>query len=203
MSVVLSPEMIWVDFEGTGVHEEGPVLPLEIGIILTDRYGYEISQFESLVMVPGWQSYMNRAKPIVQKMHTDSGLIRDLTEMHDRHGNGAYTRYGTRNVQDIVLHWLDQHGVKKNALPMTGSSVHYDRRIAQEWMPDFNSRFHYRNQDVSSIKNFCKLLNAPLAARLPKLEEKVHRPIADLRASIREYRWYCNEFLIVDGDKHP
>lgn len=196
--------MIWVDYEATGVHEEGPVLPLEIGIILTDRRGYEIDQFESLILVPGWQSYMNRAKPIVQKMHTESGLISDLEKIRDLGSTGqTYREFGTRNIQDKILDWFANHGVPKNKLPMTGSSVHYDRRVAQEWMPDFNGHFHYRNQDVSSIKNFCKLLNPYLAKRLPKLEEKVHRPIADLRASIREYRWYCNEFLIVDGDKHP
>lgn len=198
----LPVEMIWVDYEGTGVHEEGPVVPLEIGIILTDRRGYEVDQFESLILVHGWQSYMNRANDFVKKMHTASGLVDDLQRMHSM-GSEPYRTHGTRNVQGRILDWLANHGVKKNALPMTGSSVHYDRRVAQEWMPDFNGHFHYRNQDVSSIKNFCKLLNPDLAKRLPKMEEKTHRPIADLRNSIREYRWYCNEFLIVDGDKHP
>lgn len=201
-----TPQMVWIDYETNGVHEETAVMPFEVGLIVTDRAGNEISSFESLILEPGWQQYMNRSVPIVKQMHTKSGLIRDLEELN-RLGVESYRKYSHRAIERKILDWLemipfrsDDNG-KVIKLPMTGSTVHFDRRVTQEWMPDLNRWFHYRNQDVSSLKNFCQLTNPDLYARLPKDNNKTHRPLADLRNSIREYQWYRENFLFIEGDR--
>lgn len=199
-----TPEMVWIDYEGTGVHEEGPVLPLEIGIILTDKAGNEIDSFESLVVPRGWEFAMQQAKPLVKEMHAKSGLVDRLVAASAYHGPKVHDVVGPAAVQQRIMIWLDQRfgsTTALNKMPMTGSSVHYDRRVAQEHMPALHKWFHYRNLDVSSIKNACQLLNPDLYKRLPKDPNKAHRPLADIRASIREFQWYQNEFLIVEGDR--
>lgn len=194
------PQMVWVDYEGTGVHEEGPVLPLEIGLIITDKAGNELSSFQSLTLMYGWQSAINRAKPIVKEMHTKSGLIDALALASENKDN--YRDLSPWKVEERVVAWLNSYFPDKlEKLPLSGSSVHYDRRVAQEHMPDLHKWFHYRNLDISSIKNACQLLNPELYKRLPKDPNKQHRPLADIRASIREFQWYTNEFLIVEGDR--
>lgn len=198
-----TPEMVWIDYEGTGVHEEGPVLPLEIGIILTDKVGNEIDSFASVVVPRGWEFAMQQAKPLVKEMHAKSGLVTSLIAASAYHRSKVHDVVGPQAVEERIDEWLASHFPPDAAgkMPMTGSSVHYDRRVAQEWMPNLHSWFHYRNLDVSSIKNACQLLNPDLYKRLPKDPNKAHRPLADIRASIREFQWYQNEFLIVEGDR--
>lgn len=192
--------MIWVDVETTGIPEDGPIVPLEIGLMLTDKAGNEIDSFESVVIPRGWRLFIDEAKDIVKTMHEESGLLAKIESIELALGSEHANRiYGPKAIEAKILAWLSRHDIEDKSLPMTGSTVHFDRAVLLEFFPILHDGFHYRNQDVSSLKNFCKLYNSKVAARLPKLDNKAHRPLADIRASIKELQFYTENFLITEA----
>lgn len=192
--------MIWVDVETTGIPEEGPIVPLEIGLMLTDKAGNEIDSFESVVIPRGWRLFMDEANEVVKTMHEESGLLEKIESIELALGIEHANRiYKPTAVQTKIAAWLHPHGIKPKSLPMTGSTIHFDRAVLLEFFPILHDWFHYRNQDVSSLKNFCKLYNSKVAARLPKLDTKAHRPLDDIRASIKELQFYTENFLITEA----
>lgn len=72
---------------------------------------------------------------------------------------------------------------------MAGSSIKMDRDFMEVYFPESNGLLHYRNIDVSSIKELVKRWHPTLAIQVPE-EDKAHRAMADIRASIAELKYY-------------
>lgn len=197
-------DMVWVDIEGSGLHQDGPVVPFELGVILTDREGYEIDAFQSLVIPPSLQMWIDTLSEPVRKMHTENGLIAELRALGETHIHGeAYKKYCVNAVEDKLFEWLESHGLTDTIearLPLVGSTVNYDRAILMEYFRQFNNWLHYRNIDISTLKMLCKQLNPAVYAKLPEIPggKKEHRVLADIRASIAEYQFYKENFLFVE-----
>jgi len=193
-----SVDYVWVDLETTGLDHAHDV-PLEIGLLLTDR---RLSIIDSSTWIIGDNSlaYLNavdRAKhdEFVGPMHRASGLFFEW-EQAIRHTPEAITR---RAVQDSILHWLDDRDVVFGKYAVAGSSVGFDRRMMDDHLPDVNNHFNYRVIDVSSIKETCKRNNPKVFAQMPQTP-KVHRPISDIRNSMTEYAYYMENYLWVDWE---
>lgn len=197
----VAAEMIWTDTETTGLDHEGDAL-LEVGVIVTDLDGNEAATYRSLVIEPNWRMKLINAHAMVKEMHENNGLRRDLSDLVDALDSSprgsAYVQFSSRRVDEHLREWLLGFG-ESQKFPMCGSTINFDRGVYDHHLQNSLSWFHYRNIDVSSLKNLCRMLNPDLYARLPQVpkEEKAHRVLDDIRASIEEYKFYKDNFLFV------
>jgi oligoribonuclease len=186
--------IVWMDKETTGL-EVRTDIPLEIGIVITDREGKELSGKRSLILhrdvIPGLAG-MN---DYVTEMHTKSGLIAEINQLiADEKQNAFLTRSPTR-VAAAMIDWLVEMGVEPGRQALAGSTIQFDRKFLEHYMPELNAFFSYRHIDVSTIKELCRRLNPELFERRPQ-DEKAHRVISDCRASIAEYQFYKDNFFM-------
>lgn len=182
-------ELPWIDLETTGLNAESEVI-LEIGIALTDKWGTVIDSDSWVVHDSGWDGVIEAADPYVKEMHKKSGLFDSIA---------AGVALEMNDAEVAVLDFLDAHEVKHGELPMCGSSVGFDRSFLFTHMPTLHNNFHYRNIDVSTIKELCRRLSPDLFARLPEKRE-LHRALPDLDETLAEYKFYLENFLFI-GDE--
>lgn len=189
------PEMLWIDLETTGL-DARTELPLELGLATSDKYGNVLEEKSWLIHddTPTYKNKIVAAKQdeVVGAMHRESGLWGDLTER-------KLFSYGNRaGVDKAACAWLEEVGVGKFTLPMSGSSIgSLDRPFCQIHLVRLNGYFHYRNMDVSSLREACRLRNLPVHDALPE-SDKGHRVLADIHASIELWQFLCDEFLMTE-----
>jgi oligoribonuclease len=192
----VAPEMLWIDLETTGL-EANLDVPLEVGMAITDRWGNVKSSAKRLVWETGvdFQRGVVRGhdNEIVNAMHKQSGLWDDLN---------AFDTMDRQNAEDFFCGWLDSQEIPAGKLPMCGNSIgSLDRPFVQQHFPKLNNHFHYRNIDISSFKEVCKMVNPDLYKNLEPIigtkADATHRVLGDVAASIREYRAYLDNFLFV------
>lgn len=197
----LRPEMVWVDVESTGLdYNEDPIL--ELGLVLTDRLGRVIMDGARSWLVFDAESYWyNRAiskmPEVVAQMHLDSGLSNDIAEA-TRHREASRLMKPTF-VEKEAREWLANiAGEKPGIFPMAGSTVgSLDRPMLRTQMPDLTAWFHYRNEDISSVREFARRLNWPVVQNQPEAK-KAHRVLEDCADSIKLYRYFIEHFFITD-----
>lgn len=176
---------IWVDLETTGLDPRKEFI-LEIGFIITDIHFEEIDSKDFLIWeTPQYDEH--EIDDFVHKMHTKSELLKE-TQAHGR---------PVAEVQTELVSWLRSHGVDSKAEPLCGSSVSFDRSFLQVHMLEVASYFHYRNIDISTVKELCKRLNPELYSKLEKYTSKreLHRVVPDLEDTISEAKFYTDNFF--------
>lgn len=179
-------QIVWLDVETSGLNElpkkaaDGKLL--EVGMIIT-------TELLEPTHRASWTFQITRDDlPTFEdealKMHMASGLIFECYGVHQ----------APAATQRDILRWMDSrigNGVK---LPMAGSTVGFDRRWIEPHLPDVFKRFHYRNIDVSTVKNLARMW-------VPSLAEfhgrGTHRAIPDLEDSIAELRFYAENGVIA------
>ena len=97
-------------------------------------------------------------------------------------------------VEERMLQFLLQH-VPKGVSPMCGNSICQDRRFLARWMPALENYFHYRNLDVSTLKELVKRWKPELAKGLTKHGK--HEALADIYESIEELKYYREHFIKI------
>ncbi len=176
--------VVWVDLETTGLDPKDG-LPLEAGILVTDLELQPIAAMDSVIQW-GTLDWDGKIDPFVRTMHEASGLRKEYD-----HGAGK----DIHAVEQMLMRFLADQGA--TMLPMAGSNVaNFDRKWLAEFMPGLNELFHYRNIDVSSIKEACRLWNPEVYAKLPPTIES-HRTIQDCRDTVTEFSFYRDNFLWV------
>lgn len=192
------PSILWCDIETTG-RDATTGLVLEVGLRLTDWYGAEIRRWTSIIWDYRWRATL-AANPLVWDMHTESGLIADLTRIESL-PSIRRNLYLDRNVIPRALDWLTRYasdGPHDGKFPMAGNSLSgVDRPFLKRYAPEIHDFFSYRNLDVSSIREACRIVNPPLHAREPQVE-KAHRPQDDIDNSITLWKHYIDNFLFEE-----
>lgn len=199
-------EMVWVDLETTGLFPSDDYT-LEVGIIVTDKYGREKASFQSLILHDGAMQRIDEIKQgrtegdkFVFKMHTFNDLFAELVtledELFDAHPDIAQM-YSYNGVEAAAVEFLNQYAGEAKVMPMCGNTINFDRLFLGEHMDKLHDWFHYRNVDITSVRNLCRMLNPAVYASVPRAPEdaKWHRPLEDLRGSIAEYNFYRQNFL--------
>ncbi|HKI63950.1 MAG TPA: oligoribonuclease [Burkholderiales bacterium] len=97
-------------------------------------------------------------------------------------------------AERLALEFLAQH-VPANASPMCGSSICQDRRFLARWMPKLEAHFHYRNLDVSTLKELAKRWKPEVIKGFVK--ESKHEALADILESIEELRYYRRTIMSI------
>jgi len=168
-----SHNLIWLDLEMTGL-DPATCKIIEIACIITDKELNIIAEAPNLII------YQN--PEILQQMddwctttHTNSGLIEQVVT----------SNITEIQAEQIMLDFVSKH-VKKGDSPMCGNTIGQDRRFLRKYMPVFESYFHYRNLDVSTLKILAKLWT-----NLTQVSKNTnHRALDDVRESINELKYY-------------
>lgn len=199
-------DIVWVDVESTGLD---PIVDpiLEYGTILTDARGRVIRNGVATWMVfdpKDWHftHRINNLVPVVRDMHTDSGLLNDLSAIVRSPKAAEIT---PARVERSILSWLEHFFGPRSSdfdkkLPMSGASVHFDRAHLRMQMSGLHDWYHYRNGvDVSQLRYMMNMLNPDLARETPK-QQKLHRTVPDLVDSIHLYQYAIKSFLLVNDE---
>lgn len=200
MSDDLVPAILWCDLETTGLDAKTGMM-LEIGLRITDWRGREIDSWTSLIWNEGWRGRL-ATNDFVWDMHTESGLIGDLEDLEI---NRRVIDYTLESVTQQALTWLAERapadtGPHDGKFPMAGNSLGgVDRPFLREHAPAINDWFSYRDLDVSSMREACRVTNKALHAREPEVE-KSHRPQEDISNSILLWNHYIDNFFWTDAD---
>ena len=178
--------LVWVDMEMSGLNPETDRI-LEIAMIVTDGDLNIVAEGPVLV-VHQENSVLDRMDAWNKGTHGKSGLIDKVKA--STLGEGA--------VEQQCIEFLKQH-VKSGISPMCGNTIHQDRRFMNRYMPKLEAYFHYRNIDVSTVKELCKRWHPEIASGF--IKKQAHTALADIVESVEELRYYREKFFIpVIGD---
>ena len=173
--------IVWVDCEMTGLDVRIDEL-CEIAVVITDEELNEVDEGLQIVIKPSEAALTNMGEFVTQ-MHTESGLLAELS-----------TGVSVAEAEEKVLSYLSAHLAEKQA-PLAGNSIGTDRMFLNKYMPTLDGFLHYRNTDVSSIKELTRRWYPRVYFQLPKKNGN-HRALADIRESIKELRYYRSTVLV-------
>lgn len=174
--------LIWIDMEMSGLDPEVDRV-LEIAIVVTDSVLATVAEAPVLV-VHQPDAVLAGMDDWNKSMHGKSGLV-------ERVRASALSEAG---AEEHMLAFLERH-VPPGVSPMCGNSVHQDRRFLSRYMPRLEGYFHYRNLDVSTLKELARRWKPEIMAGLTKHGK--HEALADIYESIEELRYYRQHFLRV------
>jgi oligoribonuclease len=167
--------LIWVDMEMTGLSPDTDRI-IEVAMVVTDPQLNTLA-VAPVVVVHQPDDILDRMDAWNRSTHGKSGLI-DAVKASTTTEDQAVT---------IFLDFLRTY-VPSGKSPMCGNTVHQDRRFMQRYMPELESFFHYRNIDVSTIKELCRRWNPAVMKGFEK--KGAHTALADIQESIEELRFY-------------
>ena len=179
-----NPNLIWIDCEMTGLDIEKDAL-IEIAVLVTDSQLNVLGEGVDLV-IKADQAQIDGMNDFVKNMHTESGLINEFD-------NGLELK----DAETKVLDYIKKYIPTANTAPLAGNTIGTDRMFISRYMPNLDAHLHYRNIDVSTIKELSKRWIPRAYFQAPK-KEGGHRALADILESINELRYY-RKAVFVDG----
>ena len=172
--------LVWVDMEMTGLDPDNDRI-IEVAVVVTDP--------DLNVIAEGPVFAIHQSDETLDKMdnwnkgtHGKSGLIDRVK---------ASTVSEAQAEQELIA-FLKQY-VPSNKSPMCGNSICQDRRFMARGMPKLEAFFHYRNLDVSTLKELCRRWKPEVATGFKKHQK--HTALADITESIEELRYYREHFI--------
>jgi oligoribonuclease len=172
--------LIWLDMEMTGLKPESDVI-IEIAIVVTDGQLNTIAEAPVMV-VHQPQSVLDGMDSWNKSTHKKSGLIEKVLASTNT----------VEAVERQMIEFLRQHVPAKTS-PMCGNSICQDRRFMARGMPQLEAFFHYRNLDVSTLKELAKRWKPTIMSGMTKHGK--HEALADIYESIEELKYYRTHFL--------
>ena len=172
--------LIWIDLEMTGLSPEQDRI-IEVATLVTDADlnilaegpALAVNQSEQqLALMDDWN----------QKTHGDSGLIERVRA----------SRISEAEAEQQTLAFLAKYS-EPGSSPICGNSVHQDRRFLVRYMPKLEAFFHYRNLDVSTVKELARRWKPSVLEGVTK--QSRHEALADIRDSVDELRYYREHFF--------
>lgn len=179
-----SDRLVWIDCEMTGLDLENDVL-VEIAVVITDYDLNLIGPGLDLVIKPEGTALENMGD-FVRNMHTVSGLIDEIP-------HGISTAEAEAKVLEYVLTYIPAD----QKVPLAGNSIGTDRSFIAKYMPLLDNQLHYRNVDVSSIKELARRWY-PRAYFNSPAKNGGHRALADIIDSIQELAYYRKAVFVAD-----
>ena len=172
----MNDRLVWIDCEMTGLDLEVDEL-VEIAVVITD---FELTVLDpglSIVIKPDDSALANMGD-FVREMHTTSGLLDEIP-------NGKSLAEAEYEVLEYVLKFAPT----ARTAPLAGNTIGTDRMFLAKYMPRLDTHLHYRNVDVSSIKELARRWFPRVYFNAPA-KNGGHRALADILESIRELDYY-------------
>lgn len=173
--------LVWLDMEMTGLDPDNDRI-IEVAVLVTDM--------ELNILAEGPIFAIHQPDAILDKMdnwnkgtHGKSGLI-------DRVKASTTTE---ADAEAALIAFLKQY-VPAGKSPMCGNSICQDRRFMVRGMPKLEQFFHYRNLDVSTLKELCRRWKPELVKGFKK--HQMHTAMADIVESVQELRYYREHFIV-------
>lgn len=174
--------LIWVDMEMTGLNPDTDRI-IEVALVVTDSQLNTIAEGPVLV-VHQPNEVLDGMDKWNKSTHSKSGLIDKIKA----------SRFNEAEVEARMIEFLKLH-VPSGVSPMCGNSICQDRRFMVRSMPQLETYFHYRNLDVSTLKELVKRWKPEIASGLTK--ESKHEALADIYDSINELKYYRQHFIVA------
>ena len=175
--------LIWIDMEMSGLSPENDRI-LEVAIVVTDA--------QLNIVAEGPVKVVHQADDVFERMdswnkstHKKSGLIDRVRGSADNEAQ----------AEAELLAFLAQH-VPPGTSPMCGNSICQDRRFLARHMAKLEAYFHYRNLDVSTLKELAKRWKPGIMAGFTKHGK--HEALADIHESIEELKYYKEKLLNLE-----
>ncbi|KAL3993571.1 Exonuclease family protein [Acanthocheilonema viteae] len=177
-----SQRIVWVDCEMTGLDVSSKTI-VEIACVVTEA--------DLTVVAEGPNLIISQSRDVLEGMDnwckstfTSNGLLQEIRS----------SKITMQQAENEVLSYVRRH-TDPGMCPLGGNSVSSDRIFLQKHMPTFEKHLHYRNIDVSSIKELAKRWYPDIYARKPR-KENTHRALGDIYDSIQELNWYKKNIFI-------
>ncbi|MHB8244068.1 MAG: oligoribonuclease [Acidimicrobiales bacterium] len=170
-----------MDLEMTGLDPDRNVI-VEIATLVTDDDLAVVAEGPDLV-VHATEEQLAAMDDVVLRMHTSSGLLPAIRE-------SAIT---LEEAGRATLEFVRSH-VGAGETPLCGNSIAMDRRFLRSYLPELEQHFHYRNIDVSTLKELCRRWSPAVYAARPH-KQTAHRALDDIRESVAELAFYRQHFI--------
>ncbi len=176
--------LVWIDLEMTGLEPDKERI-IEVATLITDAQLNVVAE-GPVIAVKQPDSLLAGMDDWNQKTHGESGLVARVKA----------STIETKEAERQTLDFLRQYVVEGSS-PMCGNSIHQDRRFLEREMPDLWAFFHYRNLDVSTVKELAKRWNPGALVGFKK--QNAHLAMDDIKESIAELAHYRSTFLRIEG----
>ncbi|HEX6321021.1 MAG TPA: oligoribonuclease [Burkholderiales bacterium] len=174
--------LIWIDMEMTGLQPDSDRI-IEMALLVTDP------ELRAVAESPVW--VIHQPAEVLAAMdswnrgtHAKTGLIEKVKA----------SSLNEAQAEAQALEFLAMH-VPANTSPMCGNSICQDRRFLARWMPRLEGYFHYRNLDVSTLKELVRRWKPEAAKGFSK--EGKHEALADILESIEELKFYRKTVMTI------
>ena len=175
-------DLVWMDLEMTGLDPKSDLI-IEIATVITDAHLNLLAQGPVLAIHQS-DTVLSKMDDWNQTTHSQTGLIDRVKASNLTHADAELA----------TLRFLREH-LNPGKSPLCGNSICQDRRFLAEHMPELESFLHYRNLDVSSIKELAVRWRPGLAGGFSK--KGGHRALDDILESIEELKYYREHFFNI------
>jgi oligoribonuclease len=174
--------LIWIDLEMTGLQPDADRI-IEIAVLVTTPQ-LEIVAEGPVLALHQPEEVLAAMDAWNQSTHAKSGLVERVRA----------SRLSEADAERRILEFLEAH-VPASASPMCGNSICQDRRFLARWMPRLEAHFHYRNLDVSTLKELVRRWKPDAMKGFTK--EGKHEAMADILESIEELKFYRRAVMTI------
>ncbi len=174
--IEISEHLVWIDCEMTGLNPEVDCL-VEVAVVITNSE-LEVLDSGLDVVIKPTDAGLASMNDFVREMHTKSGLIEEFDAGLE-----------LAEAEQLILDYVKRFVPEARTAPLAGNSIGTDRMFLNRYMPQLDQHLHYRNIDVSSIKELSRRWYPRVYFNLPK-KAGDHRALADILESIEELRYY-------------
>lgn len=177
---LIDSNLIWIDLEMTGLEPQKDQI-IEIATVVTDRNLHILAQ-GPVIAIHQSDTVLGKMDEWNTRHHGDSGLTQRVRE----------SQVTAADAERETIDFLKQY-VPAGKSPMCGNSICQDRRFMARLMPELEAFFHYRNLDVSTLKELAQRWKPEILKGFVK--KGAHLALDDILESIEELRYYREHFI--------